>query len=127
MSGEIREFSPTYFENLNSRLKCEPPAPFWVMRNLEVLAGHFAGQVLRGAHRQRENGHCGVLPARARKAGAIDDEEILVIVALVELVEHTLFRIVAHSAGANFVKAVAGRVGHRILRQDLEARGLGDL
>jgi hypothetical protein len=48
--------------------------PFGMPRRSEVLASHFAGQVLRGAHRERQDGHGGVLPTGTREAGTVDDE-----------------------------------------------------
>src|SRR6266567_1818485 len=81
---------------------------------LDVLPGHLTGEVLRGTHRQRENRHCGVLPSGAGKAGAIYNEQILVIMALTPFVQDTVFRIVPHAARAHLVDAVARRIGYGV-------------
>ena len=51
----------------------------------------------------------GILRAAGDETAAIDDEQILDVVALVPLVQHARLRIVAHAARAELVDAIARR------------------
>src|ERR1700732_1621494 len=86
---------------------------------------HLFSKVFRSSHRQRHNRHRWVLPSRADEAGAIDNEQILDVMALTPFIQHTGLRIIAHPAGAKLMDAIAPRIWVLVLRETFEARGLG--
>src|SRR5262245_8022239 len=61
----------------------------------QISFAYLLGQILRRAHRQRHNRQRRILRATRDKAAAINDKQILDVVALIPLVQHTRFRIVS--------------------------------
>ena len=59
------------------------------------------------------------------RSAPVHNKKVFDVVALVPLVQHAILRVVAHTAGAELVNAVAGWIGHWIRSQNLNAACLG--
>src|SRR5579883_3448484 len=75
--------------------------------SLEIAFLQFIGKVNAGAPAERHDRPGGVLATGADEGAAIDDEEILDVVRLLELIEHRPLGVVTHAGGAEFVDGPA--------------------
>src|SRR5262249_5989777 len=75
---------------------------------LHIVAPKLFDNIVARPHGERHHRQRGVLAALGDEAGAVGDEEILNVPALIEFVEHRSFRVVAHSGRADLVNAQPG-------------------
>src|SRR5579875_167059 len=83
--------------------------------------------MLRRPHRQGENGHRRILPARTDKAASVYNVKVLDVVALTPFVENTRLGVVAHAAGTQFMNAVSRGIRFVVLGKNFETRTVSHL